>query len=772
MSEPALIVVADVNQCRRRDRGMILERSGFRVLEAGTASAALRLVAESRPVLVLLAENLPDMETPETCRRIKEDAAAPLVLHIASRESAAGDGADIHLREPLNAGELAATVLTCARLRQREAEQRQRITELEAELGKCRCAEGLRERDERLSAAFEAAELGIWWVDIADGLNTRDASLNRLLGLPAAATTIPVDDSLAFVHPEDRPKICHEWQQLLAGRGSFDLEFRVIRADGVIRWVEDRGRLIYDDAGKPIRATGAMSDITERKREEERIRFQANLLNAVEQAIVVTGPDWKIMYWNRFAERLYGWRADEAMGRDVIELFAPELTAPQRRELLAALLAGEPVNGEFMVRHREGHVLPVLATNSPVYDDQGRLAYVICVSIDITPRRKAEEVLQELNASLALADRRKDEFLAMLAHELRNPLAPIRNAVRILQELGTPDMRLAWARDVIDRQVRHLARLVDDLLDVSRLVRGRIELKKETVDLAEVVEHALEVSRPLIQGHRHELVVCLPGGALRTSADPTRLIQVLENLLTNAAKYTPEGGVIRLEAGRDGDCAVIRVWDTGTGIPADLLPRVFDLFTQGERSLDRSQGGLGIGLTIVKELVELHGGEVEVRSHGHPGQGSEFTVKLPLILESSGAACPVEPPEELRASGRRRRILVVDDNEDAVDTLAILLELEGHEIRTALDGPAALEIAREFRPDAVLLDIGLPGMDGYEVARRLRGWPETRGAALVAITGYGQLEDKCRAESAGFDHHMVKPVDPNELNRLLAGSFK
>ncbi|MGZ8242651.1 ATP-binding protein [Methylomagnum sp.] len=499
--------------------------------------------------------------------------------------------------------------------------------------------------------------------------------------------------------------------------------------------------------------------------DEQRCRFQSRLLDAVEQAIIVSDLEWRIIYWNRFAEKVYGWAGPEVMGRDAIELILPETADSQRAELLASLMTGRPITGEFMVRHRDGHSFPVLATNSPVYDDQGRLAYVICVSMDITARKQAEETLRELNHDLSLADRRKDEFLAMLSHELRNPLAPIRNAVRLLREPGQAETRQAWARDVIDRQVGHLARLLDDLLDVSRLTQGKIVLRKAAVDIAVAVEHALEVSGHLIQSHCHELDVHLPTESLWVLADPTRLAQILGNLLTNAAKYTPPGGRIRLGVERDADYAAIRVRDTGVGIPADLLPRIFDLFTQVEPNLERRQGGLGVGLTIVKKLVEMHDGEILAQSGG---QGSEFTVRLPLAVDSPAATPSGATVGNFRAPRAGRRILVVEDNEDALQSLTMLLELDGHRVCAAANGSAALELARGFCPEVALLDIGLPDMDGYELARRLREGSEHHPLLLVAISGHAQEAHRRRAESAGFDHLLVKPVDSDELTWLLA----
>jgi signal transduction histidine kinase len=373
--------------------------------------------------------------------------------------------------------------------------------------------------------------------------------------------------------------------------------------------------------------------------------------------------------------------------------------------------------------------------------------------------------LRESERRLREADRRKDEFLAMLAHELRNPLAPIRNAVHVMKLLDTPDPNVRRSRDMIERQVQHLARLVDDLLEVSRITSGKIKLYKEPVDLAAVVARAVETSRPLIDARRHRLTVTLPPQTVCVEGDVTRLAQVLANLLNNAAKYTPDGGQIWLTAEAAGGEAVVRVRDTGMGIAADLLPTLFELFTQGDRSLARSEGGLGIGLTLVKRLVEMHGGRVEVSSAG-PGKGSEFTVRLPAlppgtVRRAAAAACDL-------TDAPCRRVLVVDDNKDSAESLAMLLAIKGHEVSTAHDGPGALEAARTFRPEVVLLDIGLPGMDGFTVAQRLREQPEFAQVGLLALTGYGQEEDRRRAEEAGFNAHMVKPADVDALQLFLA----
>jgi signal transduction histidine kinase len=375
---------------------------------------------------------------------------------------------------------------------------------------------------------------------------------------------------------------------------------------------------------------------------------------------------------------------------------------------------------------------------------------------------------RETSESLREANRRKDEFLAMLAHELRNPLAPIRNSLEILKMPRLDGAAAERIREMMERQVHHLVRLVDDLLDVSRVMRGKVDLRTEPVELASVVARAVETAQPLIEARGHELTIGLADESLPLEADPVRLAQVVGNLLTNAAKYTESHGRISLTARREGDQAVLRVRDTGIGIPADMLPRVFDLFVQVDHATTKAQGGLGVGLTLVKSLAEMHGGTVEAHSPG-PGEGSEFVVRLPLSArrqEPPGKKEDAGQPQPESPSGRR--LLVVDDNRDAAESLALLLRLQGHEVRVAHDGPAALEMVSSHRPEMVFLDIGMPGMDGYEVARRLQHMPGMRGVRLAALTGWGQEDDRRRTAQAGFDHHLVKPVEPKVLEELLA----
>jgi CheY-like chemotaxis protein len=365
------------------------------------------------------------------------------------------------------------------------------------------------------------------------------------------------------------------------------------------------------------------------------------------------------------------------------------------------------------------------------------------------------------------ANRHKNEFLSMLSHELRNPLTPIRNAIQLLQGHGSKEPGIASLYNMIDRQLRHLTRLVDDLLDLSRITRGKIHLKMESVAAADIVARAVEMSRPLIESRKHELTISVPSEPLRVRGDPVRLAQSIGNLLNNAAKYTEEGGHIGVSVERDDDMVTFHVRDNGMGIPRDMLSSIFELFKQMDRSLDRSQGGLGIGLTLVHKLIDMHGGRVEAFSGGL-NQGSEFVVHLPIWLGEDSPPGPDATSVPSVAPSSRRRVLIVDDNTDAAHSLAMLMEVGGHEARLCYDGESALTEAQKFQPEVVLLDIGLPGLDGLEVARRLRAMNLAPRPMLVALTGYGQNDDVRRSREAGFDHHLVKPTDPRTLMALLA----
>ena len=479
-------------------------------------------------------------------------------------------------------------------------------------------------------------------------------------------------------------------------------------------------------------------------------------------AIFMLDPEGCVASWNRGAELIKGYSADEILGRHFSVFYPADAIARgwPEHELQMAKGEGRFEDEGWRVR-KDGSLFWANVIITALYDREKRLRGFAKVTRDLTERKRVE--------ALEEADLRRNEFLAMLSHELRNPLAPIKNALSVMRLSGVSEPSLDWARTVVERQVSHLTRLVDDLLDVSRIAVGKITLQRKPLETSQVVTSAVEASRPLIDSRAHKLTVVMPPEPLLIEGDLTRLSQTLTNLLNNAAKYTPPGGEIRLTVEKDGGMVAIRVRDTGVGIPADLLPKVFELFTQGERSLDRAEGGLGIGLTLAQRLVKLHGGSIEARSEG-PGQGSEFVVCLPL------AAVPAESgfSASRRAAGSRpggsRRILVVDDNQDAADSLETLLELWGHQAWSAQDGPSALALVAEFQPEIILLDIGLPGMDGYEVARQIRALPAGGSALIVAVTGYGRSSDRLQSQEAGFDHHLVKPVQPEVLQELIASA--
>ncbi len=443
--------------------------------------------------------------------------------------------------------------------------------------------------------------------------------------------------------------------------------------------------------------------------------------------------------------------------------------------LLATALSLLAADYLFIPARRAFHVLSLSgAVALGVLGFSGILISLLCESLHRTRRRleaeqenlrQSVELQRQMREAIVESDRRKDEFLATLAHELRNPLAPVRNATHILRARLPPAPELQWARDVIDRQVTQMARLIDDLMDVARITRGTIELRRAHVALEEVIRIAIETSRPTIDASSHELQVHLPAEPLYLDADLIRLAQVFANLLNNAAKYTGPGGRIDVTAQRDANTVVVTVQDSGIGIPPDKLARIFEPFTQLDRSLERSKGGLGIGLALARRLVEMHGGVIQAQSAG-PGLGSRFVVRLPLSTQQSvprvvGSAGP------LPARGRKR-VLIADDNHDAATSLGILLNDAGYDVRTVADGSQALEMAAQFRPDIALLDIGMPKLNGYEVARQIRAQPWGGEVLLVALTGWGGAEHRQQTAAAGFDHHLTKPVDPAALTRLLA----
>ncbi|HSB12335.1 MAG TPA: PAS domain S-box protein [Blastocatellia bacterium] len=523
---------------------------------------------------------------------------------------------------------------------------------------------------------------------------------------------------------------------------------------------------VRDDSGRIIAASKVARDITDRKlaerallESEERFRFLAETIPSI---VWTAAPDGTITYVNQRWLEYCGLTPGQNSKNWPELVLHPDDYERCVTAWREALREGKKYEIEVRNRRHDGAYRWFVTRALPLRNGLGQIVSWFGVTTDIHDQKETHERLREM-------DRRKDDFLATLAHELRNPLAPIRNSVQFMRMAGNDPAASEHAADIIDRQVNHLVRLVDDLLEVSRITRGKIELRKEQVDLEAIVSAAIETSRPLIDAAGHQLDISLPSEPVIFEADAVRVSQVISNLLNNAAKYTEPGGQIWLEARVEGREIAISVRDTGIGIPAEMLPRIFDMFTQVDPSVTRSQGGLGIGLTLSRSLVELHGGTIKARSAG-TGRGSEFMVRLPLAQseQSVGEMEAQMRNADIDPRSPARRILVVDDNIDSIESLGLWLRLMGHDVRLVHEGLAAVEAAREYHPEVIVLDIGLPDIDGYQVARRLRQEPDLGGVLLIALTGYGQDEDRQRCYDAGFDEHLIKPVDPASLEALLA----
>ncbi len=511
------------------------------------------------------------------------------------------------------------------------------------------------------------------------------------------------------------------------------------------------------DKGRLVHSCCFMFDVTEQRRGEETRSLLAAIVAASDDAIVSKTLDGIVLSWNEGAQRLLGYSPAEVVGRSIDLVIPPELRE-EERQILQRLKQGDRVDHFETVRvTKDGRRVDVSLTTSPVRDDSGRVIGASIVARDISERKRLDATLRE-------ADRRKDEFLATLAHELRNPLAPIRHSLEILLRSEGDPRLFRHATEILGRQLSHMIRLVDDLLDVSRITRDKLQLQKTRVELASVIKHAVEASRPLAERDQQSIDVSLPDEPIYLDADPVRLAQIFSNLFNNACQYTEPGGHIWLTAEREGDEVVLVVRDSGIGMPADQLDGIFEMFTQVEDDSERPRRGLGIGLTLVRRLVRLHGGTVTARSEGR-GLGSEFEVRLPVVAaeEHHDEPGPLERPDT-----SVRRILVVDDNQDSAESIATLLQLSGHRTYMAHDGVAAVEGAERYRPDVILLDVGLPKISGLDACRQIRSHAWGKGMVIVALTGWGQEHDRRNTRDAGFDAHLVKPVDYGDLLQLLS----
>ncbi len=673
--------------------------------------------------------------------------------------------------------------------------------------------EKLKASEARLQLALDVGGMGIWQADLPSLEVTWWPGMAPLHGLPPATAPLPMREYQHLIHPDDRGGVVQALRDMVASRCDARAEYRVVWPDGSLHWIEARAKLLIDGKGEPCGMAGVCMDVTERKRIETDLKFLAHasgelagfgdyeaVLEKIARLAVPHFADWCLVDLLNEAgslERVAAAHAEpakEQLVRDLHRRFPPDpgrivgggpwniLRTGQAElasditdqaleraihdpEYLAALRTlglrsylGVPLAARGRML---GVITFVVAESFRRYTDEDR-----ALASDIAWRAAVAIENAKLLRAMRESDRAKDVFLATLAHELRNPLAPVSTGLSIIKRAPGDSARVEQIAGMIERQVAQLTRLVDDLLDVSRITTGKIELQKRPTNLVSVLRSAIETSRPHIDAGQHRLSVQAPDEPMDIDADPVRLAQVFANLLNNAAKYTRPGGNIQVVLQADPEQFVVRVRDNGAGIAPEMLKKVFGLFTQVTHPAERSQGGLGIGLSLVEGLVRLHGGSVEARSEG-PQKGSEFIVYLPRTRSSAAppAHVPAEQCPQARA-GQTQRILVVDDNRDAAETLAELLNMLGNEVVVALDGNSAVARTAQFQPDVVLLDIGLPDINGYEVARRVRQLEGIRQPRLIALTGWGQQQDKRLAAQAGFDEHWTKPVDIARLQAL------
>ncbi len=623
----------------------------------------------------------------------------------------------------------------------------------------------------RLDAVLEAAPVGICVADRTGRLVLTNAENKCIWGeypMPGDVEAYAewkgwwADDSAR--HGER--VLAREWAtaRALAGEEVHrdTVEIEPFDAPGTRKTILLRARPVRDETGAVVGAVLAQTDITAQVRTEAALRESEakfrTIADAMPQMVWSTRPDGHHDYYNQQWYDFTGVPLHSTDGEGWNQMFHPEDQARAWSAWRHSLTTGETYEVQYRLRHRSGEYRWTLGRALPVRDESGRIIRWMGTCTDIHDQKLAEEELKKQS-------QRKDQFLAMLAHELRNPLAPISTAAKLLELAPTDPKRVQHAGEIISRQVKHMTDLVDDLLDVSRVTRGLVQLEKRLVDLKLVVTHAIEQVRPLIETRHHELTVRMASGSVVVEGDPTRLVQVVANILNNAAKYTPQGGQITVSLDVLDGHARIQVSDDGSGIAPTLLPYVFHLFSQGQRTPDRSQGGLGLGLALVKQITSLHGGEVTAESEGM-GKGSKFTVTLPRVVKQSHPVREQPRTREDRPAGAVD-IMIVDDNVDAARSLAELLRATGHRVTVAENASRALESMHKESTQLFVLDIGLPDIDGYELARRLRNDPATADAVLVALTGYGEANDRLRSKEAGFDHHFIKPLDMTQLDELL-----
>lgn len=623
--------------------------------------------------------------------------------------------------------------------------------------------------EDRLSLAVEASGIGLWTWDLTSGAVTWSAQCYVIHGLGESEFDGTDRAFFECVHPLDRSRVQETVHAAIEAKELYICEFRIVRPDGAVVWVSNRGRARYDSDGQAVTLLGTLCDVTRLK------QTQLELDKAQQRIRVALEVASDVVWTKDPAGRMVGeqrlWAAFTGQSHDAYQNFGwLKALHPEDVEPVCTLWQECVVNGdlyviECRVRRHDGVYRTFEVRAAPVRNAEGEVQEWVGVHTDITEMREAHRIIERQNCELRQADVSKDIFLATLSHELRNPLAPISTAAELITNPALPSERVEWARGVIKRQVAHVSRLLDDLLDISRITQGKIVLRTKVIGLDEVVCSAIEIVQPLVERRHHHLSVVLPSPAPLVKGDPARLAQVLGNLLVNACKYTDEAGQIGIEVAVKGVWVDITVRDNGIGLDPEAIPTLFQMFRQVPGTRERSEGGLGVGLALVRGLIEQHGGHVEARSDGL-GRGSVFTVHLPVHDPSIVADVSADPVES--QSPRQRRVLIIDDNVDAGASLGEILRLAGHTVTVASSGADGIRRARECSHDIALIDIGMPDLNGYAVAEILRQDPATMRTVLIALSGWGQPDDRARARAAGFARHLTKPVDLTLVENIIS----
>jgi PAS domain S-box-containing protein len=775
--DPPRILLVDDQPARLVTYESILDGIGVQCVHCLPREDAVARLLDASFALILIDMSLSEKDGLETARLIRQHPRleqTPIIcvtaVHVTALDIPGGyeAGAIDYISVPIVPAILRGKVALLVELHRRRGELESLTRELsevrrqlEIQRDRTSVSAGAPREREWLEAVFEGISDEVYFTDAEGRYTYANAAALREFGNATVLglTVGELATRLGVLRPDGSPRPIEEAAPLRALRGEIVRnEEQIVRAPrtGDFRYRQISSAPVRDTQGKIIGAVSIGRDVTDIEQLRSIERERAQLLDISSEAIFVWQLDGVIQYWNKGAAELYGFSRTEAVGRVSHELLST-LHPDGIYEVVEKLRHTGSWHGELSHRTRSGTAITVQSAMQVVL--RGRQALVMESNRDLTERKRIEDMLVE-------ADRRKDQFLAILSHELRNPLAPIRNVAELLNSPNAGNDRLDWGRRVLHRQVAHMSRLLDDLLDITHITRGRLTIKKQPVPLSEVVKAAIDTVQPVMSEKAHHLTVDLPDDIPMIDGDLVRLAQVLSNLLVNSAKYTDRGGLIELRARVEGSMICLCVKDNGIGIPPEEIPQLFSMFSQLENARERSEGGLGIGLALARGIVELHHGTIDGKSAG-PGTGSEFQVRLPL-LESNPASTVASNDSASSDRLANVRIVIADDNRDAADSLGMLLSLDGDEVRVTHDGRSALSLSDTFRPHIVLLDIGMADLDGYEVARALRAQSWGTDMCLIALTGRGRPEDEQQAIKAGFNFHLCKPYEFTKLQELIA----